>query len=184
MYCNERILYAVVISCHITMNKLIPQFLCCVVVLISCSTPKPADSSTTVDRIQSGVAPGRDFFADHNDTLPYRLFYPIAFDSTKQYPLVLFLHGAGALGNDNQAQLYDLPKVFTDSLSRLKYPCFVLAPQCPKHDAWVNFPEIPTSLATTEVPTTSTRLTLALVDTLSENLPLDKNRIYITGLSL
>lgn len=168
------------------MNKQVFQlgYYLVLLVLVSCSTPKSADSSVTSDSTQQGAVPGKDFFAEHNDTLPYRLFYPTGFDASKKYPLVLFLHGAGALGSDNQAQLNDLPKLFTDSLNKIKYPCFVLAPQCPKHDAWVNFPGFPNSLATTETPTTSTRLTLALVDTLSENLPIDKKRIYITGLSL
>ena len=31
-------------------------------------------------------------------TMPYRLFVPEGYDSTKIYPLVLFLHGAGERG--------------------------------------------------------------------------------------
>src|SRR5262245_62635152 len=38
-------------------------------------------------------------------TMPYRLFVPNSYDSGKQYPLVLWLHGAGGAGNDNLRQI-------------------------------------------------------------------------------
>ena len=34
--------------------------------------------------------------------LPYRILYPENYDKSKKYPLVLFLHGAGERGNDNE----------------------------------------------------------------------------------
>src|SRR5690606_5818762 len=40
-------------------------------------------------------------FVHNTDTLNYRILYPADFATDKQYPLVLFLHGAGERGNDN-----------------------------------------------------------------------------------
>ncbi|HUC83385.1 MAG TPA: hypothetical protein VMR70_20910, partial [Flavisolibacter sp.] len=36
------------------------------------------------------------------DTLPYRVLLPANFDSSKTYPVVFFLHGAGERGRDNE----------------------------------------------------------------------------------
>ena len=43
-------------------------------------------------------------FIDHGDTLNYRQLFP-DFDTLRKYPLVIFLHGSGERGNDNEAQL-------------------------------------------------------------------------------
>ena len=47
----------------------------------------------------------RHVFVKDNDSLPYRLLLPVNFDADKKYPLILFLHGSGERGNDNQKQL-------------------------------------------------------------------------------
>lgn len=119
-----------------------------------------------------------------NDTLPYRLLYPQDYKPGKEYPLVLFLHGAGSWGTDNEKQLKSLPAVFLDSQNRKKYPCFILVPQCTKQEPWVRFPGFPNSIATPDTPTTSTRLTLKLIHSLRTKLPVKSKSIYITGLSL
>ena len=43
--------------------------------------------------------------ADDGSNLPFRYFVPPGYDGGHAYPLVLFLHGAGERGNDNEAQL-------------------------------------------------------------------------------
>ncbi|MBO9634093.1 MAG: dienelactone hydrolase family protein [Chitinophagaceae bacterium] len=118
------------------------------------------------------------------DTLPYRLLYPQDYKPGKKYPLLLFLHGAGAWGTDNEKPLKSLPAVFLDSLNRKKYPCFILVPQCTKQEPWVRFPGFPNSIATPDTPTTSTRLALKLIHSLKKELPVKTKCIYITGLSL
>ena len=56
---------------------------------------------------------GQDYqkvlFKKNTDSLPYRILLPKNFDSTKEYPLLLFLHGAGERGNDNDCLLYTSP---------------------------------------------------------------------------
>jgi predicted peptidase len=74
----------------------------------------------------------RLLFTSQKDTLPYRLLKPVSPGSKESYPLVIFLHGAGERGNDNEVQLIHIKDVFLNEGNRGKYPCYVLAPQCPK----------------------------------------------------
>jgi len=39
------------------------------------------------------------------NTVDYRVYIPVGFDSAKKYPVVLFLHGAGSTGSDNEKQI-------------------------------------------------------------------------------
>lgn len=123
-------------------------------------------------------------FISGNDTLPYRLLYPLDYNPAKKYPMVVFLHGAGAWGSDNEKPLKSLPSIFLDSTNRKKYPCFILIPQCTKEHPWVRFPGFPNSIATPDTPTTSTKLTLELIASLKKEFPVKPKHIYITGLSL
>ncbi len=72
----------------------------------------------------------RVFSGAHPGTLPYGLFRPRNLDPAKKYPLVLFLHGAGERGWDNKRQLRDIAP-WTAAAVQAKYPCFIVAPQCP-----------------------------------------------------
>ena len=44
-------------------------------------------------------------FNTDQGSLQYRILYPVAFDTTLSYPLLIFLHGAYEKGRDNEAQL-------------------------------------------------------------------------------
>jgi len=39
------------------------------------------------------------------NTVDYRVYIPVGYDSAKKYPVVLFLHGSGGKGNDNEKQI-------------------------------------------------------------------------------
>ena len=65
------------------------------------------------------------------DTLPYNLFVPRDYDPSKSYPLVNFMHDAGATSDD---PLFTLNQglgaiVWASPEDQVKRPCFVLAPQ-------------------------------------------------------
>ena len=66
-------------------------------------------------------------------SLPYRLMKPAGYkeDGKDSYPLVVFLHGGGERGNDNAKQLVHGIADFAKDKHRKKYPCFLIAPQCP-----------------------------------------------------
>lgn len=72
------------------------------------------------------------------DTLPYRLLLPKSFDAAKSYPFVLFLHGSGERGNNNEAQLTHGSKLFLQDSIREQFPAIVVFPQCPASSYWSN----------------------------------------------
>src|SRR3954462_11322099 len=74
----------------------------------------------------------KEQFISGSDTLNYRILYPIDYDVNKKYPVILFLHGSGERGNDNEKQLVHGAKLFADSVNRARYPSFVIFPQCPE----------------------------------------------------
>ena len=80
-------------------------------------------------------------FVSKGDTLHYRVLFPDNYDKGKSYPLVLFLHGAGERGNDNEKQLTHGAVLFSDVKTRTDYPAIVLFPQCPANGYWVKLGE-------------------------------------------
>jgi predicted peptidase len=110
-------------------------------------------------------------------TLRYRLFKPPG--ATTNLPLVLFFHGAAGLGDDNVRQFNGgnevPPGVLTAPENQARFPCFVLAPQCPRTDSWGGS-------GTRVTPTL--RMTLALLDTLPREFPIDRRRLYVVGVSM
>jgi predicted peptidase len=116
--------------------------------------------------------------------LPYRLLEPEPIEPGVKYPLVLFLHGAGERGSDNAKQLVHGVPEFAKSENRKKYPCFLIAPQCPERASWVDLNWTVKSVTQPAKPSRSMHLVLELLDKLTLELPIDKDRIYVTGLSM
>jgi predicted peptidase len=139
-------------------------------------------------------------FTSGDARLPYRLLKPEGDDAKKRYPLVIFLHGAGERssgvstivftgvprsgerGSDNTRQLVHGVAEFAKEDNREKYPCFLVAPQCPAGAWWSNV-----NLRTGEMgeePSGPGRLVLGLIESVRKEFPVDAKRIYITGLSM
>jgi poly(3-hydroxybutyrate) depolymerase len=78
----------------------------------------------------------RQLFLQGNDTLPCRILSPLHFSAGKKYPLIVFLHGSGERGNDNEEQLTWGDSLFLDSANREKFPAIVVFPQCPADSSW------------------------------------------------
>jgi len=70
--------------------------------------------------------------------LPYRIYVPQKYDTAKQYPILLYLHGMGERGGDNRLHVSKNSVMETLLLeeNRAAYPCVVLAPQCPEDAFW------------------------------------------------
>ena len=97
----------------------------------------------------------------------YTKYLPKDFDETKKYPLVFFLHGAGEWGDDlDIACRHGFMKHVRES--GRDYPFICIAPQCPRDKYWACYTE---SL-------------IAFLDYICETLPIDQERIYLTGLSM
>jgi predicted peptidase len=128
-------------------------------------------------------------------TLGYRLFVPESPGPAGGYPLVLFLHGAGESGSDNEAQLTanQGATVWARPEEQARHPCVVLAPQNPKDPAataaWDFGKNGWTSLMGHGFgqpfdPEPSLRAAYALLRKVMEQYPVDPRRVYATGLSM
>lgn len=130
----------------------------------------------------------KTFKDDSGSDLKYRLLKPIQYDTSKSYPLILFLHGAGERGSDNFSQLKWGVSHFADPKMREKYPAFVVAPQVPEGDYWSSLSSIRDTTSFTvamlETPREPMRLTIELLAELQENYAIDSNRLYVTGISM
>lgn len=132
----------------------------------------------------------QQFFSD-KDTLNYRILYPKHFDSSKPYPVILFLHGAGERGNDNEAQLIHGSKMFLDNYETENFPAIVVAPQCPTEDYWSNVKRDYSKTGLDKFkfkrmgkPTHALKLVIALMDDITKNPYVKKDQIYVGGLSM
>ena len=119
----------------------------------------------------------KSFTSQDGTELNYRLLTPPENARGKKFPLVLFLHGAGERGTDNEKQLTHGSQMFLNPANRDKFPAYVIFPQCPEKDFWA-FPgrsssTSPSLLAVKE-----------LVDSYLENPAVDASRVYIMGLSM
>ena len=154
--------------------------------------PNPLAPDYTVYPAQKWEAKFGDFkfktFVQEGCTLPYRIYHPAVMEPGKKYPLVLFMHGAGERGVDNRKQFLR----FAPTVEFWKkYPCIVIAPQCPEpsqtakdNGVWVQTAFGGLKHTMKETPPWPMRLARALLArTIAEN-PVDTNRIYVTGLSM
>lgn len=136
-----------------------------------------ADSSSTASPpdITDFIPPGQSdkdsaYYQYAQSNIPYRIMVPAKFDSTKKYPLVIFLHGIDQRGSDNNKQLRWGASVFQLDSIRSKYPSFVVFPQCPANTTWFNNGML-SQLKT-------------FIDQLLTIKSIDQDRVYIEGLSM
>jgi predicted peptidase len=62
------------------------------------------------------------------DTLPYRLLLPKNDDAAKRYPLLVFLHGFGERGADNNRQLIHGAQLFLKAQAQDSFAAIVVMP--------------------------------------------------------
>lgn len=112
------------------------------------------------------------YMSSQGDSLPYRLLKPLDYDSTRQYPLVISLHGSGDRGTDNAKQITGtvFPRLLSKPENRKKYPAFLFVPQCPLNTWWGEDPS--------DVGVDS--LMIECVSALEKEFAIDKNRHYVT----
>lgn len=125
------------------------------------------------------------YINSNGDTLKYRQLFPDA-DTMRRYPLVIFLHGAGERGNDNEAQLKWGVLNFASDQNMKLHPAFVIAPQCPANIGWSNFANRnrPADMSMQNTASKPMELLMELIHQFIKKYPVDSNRIYITGLSM
>ena len=193
-----------------TMNRI--TFPLIFILFIGCNTGKkiPAAQKLTdeetlqwIESHVDSVLVRNTFPAPNGLELPYRLFSPPS-GVRRKIPLVIFLHGRGDRGTDNGKKIYENTGLFTNLQSlispnmQVKYPCYVLVPQCSDKTVneewakWVgNSPETPFkglgkdgSYIMHDDPSESGAATLALIEEQIKSLPIDPDRVYLIGLSM
>lgn len=115
----------------------------------------------------------------------YRLLTPETVEPGRQYPLVVFLHGAGERGSDNVMQLKYLPAWMAEPALRRKHPCFLIAAQCRMDERWVDVSWADKqSTPQAAEPTTDLKAVAAMIDDVMQREPVDPGRVFLTGLSM
>lgn len=122
------------------------------------------------------------------DTMLYRYLEPQDMQQGKKYPLVIFLHGSGERGNDNQAQLFHGSGQFLNPVNREKYPAFVLFPQCPEGVPGAYMPRLET-LVPADMPLGQpvapiVQTLMDLINSYIAHPNVDPRRVYIMGISM
>ena len=106
--------------------------------------------------------------------MPYRLFVPPGTVATQQYPLIVFLHGAGEHGTNNTNQLNNNANGAMELVSDANLAIqktFMAAPQCPTNSScWAGGTQL-------------TRLN-TMLDRIAAEYHIDPDRIHVTGLSM
>lgn len=132
----------------------------------------------------------RQYTHTDGNTLPYRILYPENYDKAKKYPLILFLHGAGERGNDNEKQLVHGAKLFLKDENREQFPCILIMPQCPTDSYWSSV-KVDRSTQPGTFGFDYTRplnwpleATLEVVKKITQEEAVDTKRLYIMGLSM
>ena len=118
--------------------------------------------------------------------MPYRLFRP---GGSRKLPLVMYLHGSGGLGTDNQKQM-GLGNVFGTRLWALPEtqktnPCYVVVPQTDR--GWMRYGDpAPGDSIARVIPGLGegARVALEIIEALRKEFPIDERRIYLTGQSM
>jgi poly(3-hydroxybutyrate) depolymerase len=113
--------------------------------------------------------PYAGYHEHYHDGLRYGLFKPHGYDASKSYPLAVYLHGA----NDTLSRELTL---YREAIQR-EHPCFVLTPKC------LN-PNVGWGETWHDAHTPDMVKVLAVVDSLVRLYSIDKNRLYLYGISM
>ncbi len=121
------------------------------------------------------VIPTSQAFSFHDystgNTIPYRLFLPKNYSASKKYPVLLFLHGLGEVGTDNESQIPHFQQAFKVAGDLLSQAIIIL-PQ--SSHGWGDVTDQYSDLSSAK----------RLLDCIINEYNGDRNRIYVTGLSL
>lgn len=108
------------------------------------------------------------FTSKDGKNISYLLTIPDGADTSKEsLPLIMFLHGAGERGtNTDKLRVYAVPKIFTSP--DCPYRAVTLSPQCPEGETFLN----------------NMDRVKELLDYITDECNIDKDRISCTGLSM
>ena len=97
--------------------------------------------------------------------------------------MLLFLHGAGERGNDNQVPVHFGDEI-VEYLESRQEKCVVILPQCGNDFQWVETPWSDPVHTFSETPSVYMQAALELLENRMELFHADRSRIYVTGISM
>jgi predicted peptidase len=98
----------------------------------------------------------------------YQVYLPPNYSPNEEWPIILFLHGAGERGTDGLAQTdVGIGTAIRKNVS--KWPAIVVLPQVPKQQTWQGRPG---------------EYAMSALDAAINEFSVDESRIYLTGLSM
>lgn len=161
------------------MHRYFPIFLAALALACPVSLPNVLDAEEpALDKISEPQEPAAGKQVAQRATLtlttdgqtrevevPYLLFLPSNYDAKSKLPLMIFLHGSGERGPGNLdlVKVHGPPKLVA---AQADFPFITISPQCPKGERW------------------DPAQVVALVEQVAERYGADRNRFYITGLSM
>ena len=101
-----------------------------------------------------------------NISVNYLLYLPQDYgkDTSKMWPLMVFLHGSGEAGSDiEKVKMHGPPKLIEQGK---QYPFIVVSPQAPQNEGW------------------EPQVIIRMIKGIQSKYKVDKERIYLTGLSM
>ncbi len=135
-------------------------------IFLICLTALPGMGQSEVDGFVA-----RTYQSRPRETMPYRLFIPPGYNKSQDYPLILWLHGAGGIGDDNLRQIIDdqVPgtRLWTRPENLARHPAFVLVPQ-----SSARWPQVHLSAV------------LGILESVRAEFHIDPRRIYVIGQSI
>jgi predicted peptidase len=102
--------------------------------------------------------------SNDSENYKYLIYVPKEKPASEAYPLLLFLHGIGERGNNLELVKKHGPPSFLNEDSDFSF--VTVSPQCPHNEVW------------------DPQKLLQLLDEIEAEFPIDKKRVYITGLSM
>ncbi len=134
---------------------------------ILCDIELPASTSFWNGKI-ADLGIDRPLHKTEKEKINYWLFIPKdnRAKTDKGFPLLLFLHGAGEVGPDPTKVKMHGPTKLVETRQAEHWPFITLSPQAPGGKYW------------------SPAQLLLLLDAVEAKYPVDKSRVYVTGLSM
>jgi len=99
--------------------------------------------------------------------MPYRLYVPSDYDPSVNYPLTLYMHGAGQVGSNNTSQIGTQANTLLSHVKTPQYTSLLLCPQTP--GTWGDW---------------STPVVTGMIEEIMTQYSVDRSRLYATGYSL
>lgn len=98
----------------------------------------------------------------------YQVWLPAAYDASRKWPAILFLHGVGERGSDGDKQLTaGLGRALSECT--IDPPAIIVFPQCPDGQRWVGAPR---------------KIAVAALDAAEREFSIDRDRVALTGMSM